>query len=85
LVNAHHATALLDAGLRVHQNEWLAYEELRLQSHQSAVRIHHQGVRIFLDMDAVGRLSQNLDRYLQHHAFAAAPIGGIGRWHEFLR
>ena len=49
------------------------------------MRVDHQRVRVFLNLLAVGRLGENLDRYLQHHTFAAALIDGIGRGHKILR
>jgi hypothetical protein len=42
-------------------------------------------VGVFLDLDAVPRLGENCDRYLQHHTLAAAAIAGIGSGHKTLR
>jgi len=47
------------------------------------MRVDDQRVRVFLNRDTLGRLRENPDGYLQHYAFAAAPIAGIGRGQRF--
>ena len=47
--------------------------------------VNDERVGVFLDLDAVARLSDNRDGYLQHHTLTAAAIAGIGIWHKTLR
>ena len=47
------------------------------------MRVDDQRVRVFLNRDTLRRLGENPDGYLQHYAFAATPIAGIGRGQRF--
>src|ERR1700722_6722474 len=47
--------------------------------------VNDERVCFFLHLDAVARLGENCDGYLQHHTLTAAAIAGIGSGHKTLR
>jgi hypothetical protein len=78
VLDTHDPAALFHLGLDVDQHNWLTRQELHLQLHQTAMRVHDDGLRLFLYTLSTWHPRTDDDRHLQHYTFAASSIGGVG-------